>query len=683
MAVRGVPDIPRPVSADPETQRFYDSVRESFKLLNNNALAAGQQSGAGPYSAPSGYGIPGGTSPSAPVQAGFFTAGPGNLLDCAKPITPGSVTGIEASGAFGAIRLSWDYPTFIGYKETEIWVSTTPDRSAAQLEGTKSGTIYSFPVPAVEFVEGNNYEVIRYVWMRHVSVCANTTGMYSEMVTATALPSPTVLGEIFATHANTMLNALGLGEDLNEVMAGARAQVGEARQLADDLDTLGSGVHTSNSVVQDSVTTSTTYMDAYVAELGDSLAGVITRIDASATDAKAEVDYSSGVLAEFNDNIAAVTTTTTARADEDGAYAMHQISTAVETAAGYSAVDVRSEVDDIGARYVVKTDVNGYVQGYGLLNTGTAATSGMSFMVNNFYVTSTVNGTKLTPFSISNGKVYAKDLYVTSAQIESLDASKITSGSISADRIGAGTITANSVTLSSTSGTVKFGTDGGNSTYTALRIDAADATKSALSVHGACGFYDYAYFNSSLNGTYGSFTTGLNTYGNLSVSGTIYGTVNYASSSGSSGSSGVVSNSSSANLVCGPHTAAMQSDGNFVVYKNGVATFASNGNVSDARFKKNIKDSTVDCLTKINSLRVVDYEWAENSPLYGDNTVHTGFISQEVRAVHGTLAGDVSGTMMLNYNQFIPLLTGAVQHLTKEVAAMKARIKTLEEATNA
>jgi hypothetical protein len=39
--------------------------------------------------------------------------------------------------------------------------------------------------------------------------------------------------------------------------------------------------------------------------------------------------------------------------------------------------------------------------------------------------------------------------------------------------------------------------------------------------------------------------------------------------------------------------------------------------------------------------------------------------------------------MMLNYNQFIPLLTGAIQSLTKEVAAMKVRIKTLEEAANA
>lgn len=674
MAVRGVPDIPRPISADPETQRFYDSVRESFKLLNNSALAARQQSGSSEasYAAPAGYGVPGRTAASsASVQAGYYTAGPGNLLDCAKPVTPGPVTGIEASGAFGAIRLTWDYPIFIGYKETEIWVSTTPDRSAAQLEGTKSGTIYSFPVPAVEFVEENNYEVIRYVWLRHVSVCANTVGMYSDMVTATALPSPTVLGEIFATHANAMLNALGLGEDLSEVMTGARAQIGESRQLADDLDTLGSGVHTSNSVVQDNIHASTTHMDAYVAELGDSIAGVSNKIEATAAETKAEVDYSSGILAEFNDNIASVTTTITTRADEDSAYAMRQISTAVETSVGYSVIDVKSEVDDMGAKYVVTTDVNGYVQGYGLLNTGTAATSGMAFLANNFYVTSMVNGTKLTPFSISNGKVYAKDLYVTSAQIESLDASKITSGTISADRIGAGTLTANSVTFSSSAGTVRFGQTGGDGSTTVLLIDVADSTKSALSIHGSCGFYSNAYFNAWLYGTYGFLSTDLTVNRNLTVGGTIY--------------SGAMSNSGGAALVAGSNSAIMQSDGNFVVYKNGVATFSSNAsaNVSDARFKKNIKNSTVDCLTKVNSLRVVDFEWAENSPFHGDDTIHTGFISQEANAVHETLARDVSGTMMLDYNQFIPLLTGAVQSLTKEVVAMKARIKTLEEAANA
>jgi hypothetical protein len=680
MAVKGIPDIPRPISSDPETQRFYDSVRESFKLLNNSALAARQKSGSSDtsYSAPSGYGTQGGASSStAPVRAGGFTAGVGNLLDCSKPVTPGPVTGIEVSGAFGAIRLSWDYPTFIGYKETEIWASTTPDRSAAQLEGTKSGTIYSFPVPAVEFVEENNYEVIRYVWLRHVSVCANAVGMYSEMVTATALPSPTVLGEIFATHANTMLNALGLGEDLNEVMAGARAQIGDARQLSDDLGELGSGVHTSNSVVQDNIHASTTHMDAYVAELGDSIAGVSTQIETAAAETKAEVDYSSGISAAFDDNIAAVTTTITTRADEDSAYAMRQVSTAVETSAGYSAIDVKSEVDDMGAKYVVTTDVNGYVQGYGLLNTGTAATSGMAFLADNFYVTSMVNGTKLTPFSISGGKVYAKDLYVTSAQIESLDASKITSGSISADRIGAGTLTANAVTLSSTAGTVRFGQTGGDGSSTVLLIDGADSTKSAMSIHGQCGFYSNAYFNAWLYGAYGYLSADLTVNRNLTVNGTISGYLGYAATSGE------VTNTGGAKLVCNAHYASMQTDGNFVVYKNGVATFASDGNVSDARFKKNIKDSTVDCLTKVNSLRVVDYEWDENSPLYGDNTVHTGFISQEVSAVHGTLAKDVSGTMMLNYNQFIPLLTGAIQSLTKEVAAMKVRIKTLEEATNA
>ena len=106
----------------------------------------------------------------------------------------------------------------------------------------------------------------------------------------------------------------------------------------------------------------------------------------------------------------------------------------VEIGDNYSAIEVKSEVDAIGARYTVKTDSNGFVQGFGMLNTGTAETSGIVFKTSNFYITNdTTNaitlpnsGTlakngKTLPFGIEGGKLYMQNAFIKTASIEKGD----------------------------------------------------------------------------------------------------------------------------------------------------------------------------------------------------------------------------------------------------------------------
>ena len=119
-------------------------------------------------------------------------------------------------------------------------------------------------------------------------------------------------------------------------------------------------------------------------------------------------------------------------------------------------------VDGLKASYVVKTDVNGLVAGYGLYNTGSSSAFGVNadyFFIGApaggkkpFIVTSypqTIDGitypagTYINTALIANatiGTAHIADAAITNAKIANLDAAKITSGYINSDRIEAGSI---------------------------------------------------------------------------------------------------------------------------------------------------------------------------------------------------------------------------------------------------
>lgn len=123
-------------------------------------------------------------------------------------------------------------------------------------------------------------------------------------------------------------------------------------------------------------------------------------------------------------------------------------------------------VDGLKASYVVKTDVNGLVAGYGLYNTGSSSAFGVN--ADFFYVgkgTTAENGKKpfmvlTAPTTIGGvtypagtwidvalianatiGTAHIADASITNAKISSLDAAKITTGTLDAARIKVGAAT--------------------------------------------------------------------------------------------------------------------------------------------------------------------------------------------------------------------------------------------------
>lgn len=122
-----------------------------------------------------------------------------------------------------------------------------------------------------------------------------------------------------------------------------------------------------------------------------------------------------------------------------------------------------------------------------------------------------------------------------------------------------------------------------------------------------------------------------------------------------------------------------QTTGNFVFYKNTTsisfinsATGTYNA-VSDARAKKDIEDSPYG-LAEVLALRPVTYKMTAEDDAAKK---HVGFIAQEVKAVVDELVDDTLDEEQLyglDKSGIVPLLVRAIQELSAEVEALKAKV---------
>lgn len=130
-----------------------------------------------------------------------------------------------------------------------------------------------------------------------------------------------------------------------------------------------------------------------------------------------------GILATVNDNRALILQEQTARADGDSALAS-SISTLQSQVNGNTASiqTLQTVTDGLKAQYMVKTDVNGYVAGFGLYNTG--ATSEFIVLADRFAIVAP-GKTPVVPFAVD-----ANGVYMDNAYIRNLSVDKITGGNI-------------------------------------------------------------------------------------------------------------------------------------------------------------------------------------------------------------------------------------------------------------
>ena len=174
------------------------------------------------------------------------------------------------------------------------------------------------------------------------------------------------------------------------------------------------------------------------AKSGDNTAFILDLATVKVSPTESLATRLDALTAADGDNSAAIVTEQTARVAGDNANASSITSLQTTVNGHTTSISTLSSVQaDIGAEFMVKTDVNGYVSGFGLYNTG--ATSDFIVLANRFAVVTPGNTPKV-PFAVVGGTVFMQNVVIDGALIDDLTVGtiKIASGAITNSVLGSG-----------------------------------------------------------------------------------------------------------------------------------------------------------------------------------------------------------------------------------------------------
>lgn len=119
---------------------------------------------------------------------------------------------------------------------------------------------------------------------------------------------------------------------------------------------------------------------------------------------------------------------------------------------------------------------------------------------------------------------------------------------------------------------------------------------------------------------------------------------------------------------------ALQSDRNLVLYDGGSAVWASGTGISDARFKRNVRNLE-NSLQNICLIRGVKFNWVEDRN-WGDAD-QIGVIAQEIETIYSELIyTDPSGHKLVDYPKFVPILIEAIKELEERLKVLEEKVET-------
>jgi len=388
---------------------------------------------------------------------------------------------LSATARDAGIDVTWTYPTLLSHAvaHTLLYKSTTSSFTAAvEAAGfVVAGSHYFDRVPAVA-------NTTYYYWIRMVSVNGTVGGLIGP-ASATMLAThqwivDTLVGQIQESQLTALLRTR-----INEIdnVAADLLTEGIARLAQDSVfsglltqqiaDLAATDTLVANEVVQRTGQNSAlaAQMTAVIATAAGNTAAVITEASARATADSAEAIARQALGVTLNNSVAAaITAERVVRVDAEGALAtdITNVSAAFATADGdervFNAAAIETErqtladadsaaalvVDTLSvslgvesgkistlqtvvgdassglmAEYSVRLDVNGYVSGFGLLNTGTSS----EFIINadKFAIIKPGYGVAEVPFVIGdvggvtrivlNAASYLSDASITTAKI--------------------------------------------------------------------------------------------------------------------------------------------------------------------------------------------------------------------------------------------------------------------------
>ncbi len=130
-------------------------------------------------------------------------------------------------------------------------------------------------------------------------------------------------------------------------------------------------------------------------------------------------------------------------------------------------------------------------------------------------------------------------------------------------------------------------------------------------------------------------------------------------------------------IVCGEDTPASATSATFIEFREGdnavTGSITANGsgvvalNSSDERKKRDIKAAKVDCLSIVQALRLVEFDWIKSG-----RHVDLGLVAQDVEKVYPQAVGELTdGTKAIARSMFVDVLIGAIQQLASRIDALE------------
>lgn len=444
-------------------------------------------------------------------------------VDVVDLTAPPAAVNLQATGGFSQVALSWEIPAFYGnYGYTEIHRNAVDNLSTAVLVGVTAAGVFSDAVDTASTF---------YYWVRIVSA----TGVVGDFNAASGTVATTAIqpqdlldslaGQLSESELNATLNSridlvdaptTGL---VDVVTATTTGLVDRASALETSVNTTTTGLldratalentvgdansglvydlATLDSTVTDPTTGLTTKVSTLETTVGDGASGLVfdlATLDATVTNPTTGLttkvstlestvgDGASGLVADVTSLSSTVNNETTGVAAN--ASAVSSLSTSVSTNT--------SDLTTAKAQYVLKTDVNGKLAGFGLLNDGTS--SAVEFLTDKFTIahpSATAGAANRIAFAVEGGKTvmdgaYIKDATITDAKIGSVSADKISVATLSAFSADMGSITAGDLT--SPDGKVNINLTAGTfdikSSTTGARLEIKD---NVIKVYDASG----------------------------------------------------------------------------------------------------------------------------------------------------------------------------------------------------
>lgn len=395
------------------------------------------------------------------------TGGGGDTIVITNPppdaVTPTQPQHVTATGGFTHIIVQWDAANYTGHKHTEIWRNTLDDFGTATRIDTTEASIYSDTVD----LNSKFYYWVRFVNLRDepgavsLSAYAETAiNISAEMQRISDLINSGQLAQALQDRINLIDTPVtGL---LDKLAAESIARQQGDSQLQTQIESIvlsniadvyyqpdmPTGAIAENSRWFDTndgnrpyLYKGGTWVDISDQRILDVSAATVTEQAARIAADSAQADQISAIQAQISNpstglsalatSLSSVSSAVTTQGSQLTANtnSLNQIQAIVGS--NYAALQTMYNVtvgpQGLSAQLVFKTDVNGYIAGWGLWNTG--VTSQAIFNVDDFAIGKSGAST-VYPFIVSGGVVYMKTAMIQTAsivsgQIQSLVVDKI------------------------------------------------------------------------------------------------------------------------------------------------------------------------------------------------------------------------------------------------------------------